>query len=57
METNELILVLVAVSVAFLVKGAVGIGGPTLAIPVLATFMGVEYAVAVIAIPTVLSNA
>ncbi len=56
MDASEVVLVLVAVSVAYLVKGAIGIGGPTLAIPVLATFMGVEYAVAVIAIPTVVSN-
>jgi len=56
MNTPEIVLVLVAVAVAFLVKGMTGLGGPSLAVPVLAAVMGVEYAVAVIAIPTLLSN-
>lgn len=56
MEIGELVIVLVVVTLAFLVKGVTGIGGPPLVIPVLATFMGVEWAVAVIVIPAVLSN-
>ena len=56
MDAAEIALVLVAVSVAYLVKGVTGLGGPTIAVPVLAPFMGVEFAVAVIAIPTAFSN-
>ena len=56
MEVGEIVLVLVVVALAFLVKGATGLGAPPLVIPVLATFMGVEWAVAVVAIPAILSN-
>lgn len=56
MEIGEVALVLVVVTLAFFVKGVTGLGGPPLVIPVIATFMGVEWAVAVIAIPAALSN-
>ncbi len=56
MEVGEILLVLAAVAVGFFAKGVTGLGGPPLAIPVLASFMGVEYAVAVIAIPAALAN-
>ena len=56
MDAGEIFLVLAAVAVGFFAKGVTGLGGPPLAIPVLATFMGVEYAVAVIAIPAALAN-
>jgi hypothetical protein len=56
MDAGEILLVLAAVSFGFFAKGVTGLGGPPLAIPVLATFMGVEYAVAVIAIPAALAN-
>lgn len=56
MEVTEIILVLAAVSAGFFAKGVTGIGGPLLAIPVLASIQGVEYAVAVIAIPTLVAN-
>ncbi len=56
MEVGETLLVLAAVAVGFFAKGVTGLGGPPLAIPVLASFMGVEYAVAVIAIPAALAN-
>lgn len=56
MDVGEILLVLAAVSVGFFAKGVTGLGGPPLAIPVLAAFMGVEYAVAVIAIPAALAN-
>lgn len=56
MEFGEILLVLAAVAVGFFAKGVTGLGGPPLAIPVLASFMGVEYAVAVIAIPAALAN-
>ena len=56
MEVGEILLVLGAVAVGFFAKGVTGLGGPPLAIPVLASFMGVEYAVAVVAIPAALAN-
>lgn len=56
MDFGEIVLVLVAVAVGFFIKGIVGIGGPLLAIPVLASFTGVEYAVAVVAVPTFVAN-
>lgn len=56
MDYGELALVLVAVAVAFFVKGLTGIGGPLFAVPVLAPSMGVEAAVAVITIPTLVAN-
>jgi uncharacterized membrane protein YfcA len=56
LEWGELALVVVAVVLGFSVKGVTGIGGPMLAIPVLAAFRGVEYAVAVITIPAFLAN-
>lgn len=56
MEVGEILLVLAAVAFGFFAKGVTGLGGPPLVIPVLATFMGVEYAVAVIAIPAALAN-
>ena len=56
MENGEILLVLAAVTVGFFTKGVTGLGGPPLAIPVLASFMGVEYAVAVVAIPAALAN-
>jgi uncharacterized membrane protein YfcA len=56
MDNGQLLLVLVAVGIGFLVKGATGIGGPVFVIPVLAAATGVEYAVAVVAIPALVSN-
>lgn len=56
MEGGEILVVLTAVALGFFAKGVTGLGGPMLAIPVLASFMGVEYAVAVIAIPSALAN-
>lgn len=56
MNLAQILLVLGAVGAGFFAKGVTGIGGPLVAIPVLAAFMGVEYAVAVIAIPTMVAN-
>ena len=56
MDATEIVLVLMTVAVAYLVKGMTGLGGPSLAVPVLAGFFGVEFTVAVIAIPTAMSN-
>ena len=56
MDIGEILLVLAAVALGFFAKGVTGLGGPPLAIPVLASFMGVEFAVAVVAIPAALAN-
>jgi len=55
-DYGQIALVLVAVGIGFFTKGLTGIGGPMFAIPVLAAFMGVEFAVAVIAIPSLIAN-
>ena len=57
MDYGQIAVVLLAVSIGFFVTGIPGIGGPMFAIPVLASFAGVEFAVAVIAIPTLVANA
>ena len=56
MDIVEFLFVMAVVGVAYLVKGITGLGGPSLAVPVLAGFLGVEFTVAVIAIPTAVSN-
>lgn len=56
MDAIEIVFVLLVVALAYLVKGVTGLGGPSVAVPVLAGFMGVEFTVAVIAIPTAVSN-
>jgi uncharacterized protein len=56
-DLAQFAIVLAAVAVGFFAKGMTGIGGPMFAIPVLAAFQGVEFAVAVIAIPTLVANA
>jgi uncharacterized membrane protein YfcA len=53
---HELVLILAAMSFAFLVKGIAGFGGPLLAIPILAPSLGVEHAVVAVALGNVVSN-
>ena len=53
---SDLLLTLVAVSLAFLVKGIAGFGGPLLALPLMAPTLGVEHAVVVISIGNLVSN-
>jgi len=55
-DYGELALILMAVAVGFFAKGMTGVGGPLLAVPVVAAFTSVEFAVAVIAIPTLVAN-
>jgi len=55
-DYGELALILAAVAVVFFAKGMTGVGGPLLAVPVVAAFTSVEFAVAVIAIPTLVAN-
>lgn len=52
----ELGLILGVVAFAFLVKAVVGFGGPLLAVPMLAPFIGVEHAVVVLSIGNVVAN-
>lgn len=56
MSTSALLIVLLAMIVGSFAKGVTGSGLPTVAIPVMATFIGVEEAVVIMAIPTVVTN-
>lgn len=53
----ELWLIVAAIAVGAFVKGVTGSGLPQIAIPVMATFLGVERAVVIMAIPGIVSNA
>ena len=53
---SDLLLILAAVSFAFLVKGVAGFGGPLLAVPIIAPTLGVEHAVVVLSIANLISN-
>lgn len=55
--TEGLLVVTAGVALGSLLKGITGIGGPLIAIPVLAAFLGVERAVVVMAVPGVAMNA
>ncbi len=56
MDASAYLVILVAVVIGSVVKGATGTGLPTVAIPVMAGFLGVEQAVVIMAIPTVVTN-
>ncbi|MGA8039727.1 MAG: sulfite exporter TauE/SafE family protein [Acidimicrobiia bacterium] len=56
MSAWELAVILATVLVAYYLKGILGLGGPVLVIPVLAAVVGLEFAVAVIAIPNLIAN-
>jgi uncharacterized membrane protein YfcA len=56
-DLGELSIILIAMVVGGFVKGATGLGLPPIAIPVMASFLGVEHAVVVMAIPGVITNA
>jgi uncharacterized membrane protein YfcA len=55
-DVGALVTVLVAMTIGSFIKGATGQGLPQIAIPVIASFIGVEHAVVVMAIPGVVSN-
>jgi uncharacterized membrane protein YfcA len=55
--STELLLILAVVSVAYLVKGVAGMGGPLLAVPFIAGFTSVEHAVVVLSLANMVSNA
>jgi uncharacterized membrane protein YfcA len=54
--SGELVLILLVVSVAYLVKGVAGMGGPLLAVPFIAGFTSVEHAVVVLSLANMVSN-
>jgi hypothetical protein len=56
MSAESLVVIFVALAAGSLVKGISGLGLPLVAIPVMAGFLGVEHAVAVMIIPGVLIN-
>ncbi|MDA2987886.1 MAG: sulfite exporter TauE/SafE family protein [Actinomycetota bacterium] len=53
---TELLVILVAVVIGGFVKGVTGSGLPVVAIPIMATFIGVEQAVVIMVIPSITSN-
>lgn len=55
-SASSLAVIAAAMVVGSLVKGVTGSGLPTVAIPVIAGFLGVEQAVVIMAIPTVVTN-
>ncbi len=56
MSVEEFVIVFAALSVGAFSKGLTGIGLPTITIPVLSGFVGVEHAVVVTTIPVAFSN-
>lgn len=57
MSLEVLLVMAVALGVGGLVKGATGMGLPAVAIPILAIWLGVPHAVALMSLPIVLTNA
>lgn len=53
---SEVLLVLAAVAIAFLVKSVTGMGGPLLAIPIIAASTSVEHAVVVVSFANLVTN-
>lgn len=56
MNVDALVIVVAAVALGSLLKGITGVGGPIIAVPVIAAFLGVEPAVVIMAIPGVFMN-
>lgn len=56
MDLTALIVIVVAIAVGALVKGVTGAGMPQVAIPVMASFLGVERAVIVMVLPGLVAN-
>ncbi len=53
---TEYLIIFAALALGGLVKGALGAGLPVVAVPVLATFFDVPFAIAMMAVPTVVTN-
>lgn len=56
MTFQSILIIVAAMSVGSFVKGVTGQGLPQIAIPVMATFLGVEAAVVIMAIPGIITN-
>jgi uncharacterized protein len=56
MEWSEVVLVTVAVTLGYFVKGVTGMGGPLVAIPIIATSTSVEHAVVVVSMANLVAN-
>ena len=56
MTFGSIAIIVVAMGVGAFIKGATGQGLPQIAIPVIATFLGVEAAVVIMAVPGIISN-
>lgn len=54
---TELVIIVVAIGLGAFIKGVTGSGLPQIAIPVMASFLGVERSVVVMAIPGIAANA
>ncbi|GGK40025.1 sulfite exporter TauE/SafE family protein [Salinarimonas ramus] len=57
MSLDFFLIVFLALGLGGVVKGAIGLGLPIVSIPVLAAFLGVPHALAVIVVPLVVTNA
>jgi uncharacterized protein len=57
MTLETVLVILVAMTLASFAKAVTGLGGPMVAIPIMAGFLGVQRAVIIMAIPSVVSNA
>ena len=55
-ELDTVLIMVVAISLGGLVKGVTGQGLPQIAIPVMATFLGVEAAVVIMTVPGIVTN-
>lgn len=56
MDPNSLLIITLAIAVGSLVKGATGVGLPMVAVPFIASLLGLHHAVAIMVIPVLLSN-
>ncbi|MHA6689417.1 sulfite exporter TauE/SafE family protein [Devosia sp. A449] len=56
MEFQSAIIMLVALGLGAVVKGATGMGLPLIALPVLASFFGLQHAVGLLVIPLIVTN-
>lgn len=54
--TTEFLLVIGVIAAAYLIKGVVGMGGPLLAVPFIASITSVEHAVVVLSLGNMVSN-
>ncbi|MGH2750968.1 MAG: sulfite exporter TauE/SafE family protein [Actinomycetota bacterium] len=55
-ELDTILIIVAAMALGSFIKGATGQGLPQVAIPVMATFLGVEAAVVIMAIPGIITN-